>query len=138
MATIAPINLTGQVTFNTAPTAAMNATFAGNYKILFDIGRRQRLALLLNALIMRSGSVGGLNYNTKHAQLFTDSKLYTRGISNMDPITMLTAIWEQVSINAYSVAADIQAQMSTMSDFENLSEDELWRMIALVTAGAGA
>jgi hypothetical protein len=138
MATLAPINLTGQVTFNTAPTAAMNATFAGNYKILFDIGRRQRLALLLNALIMRCTNVGGSSYNTKHAQLFTDSKLYTRGISNIDPITMLTAVWEQIGIQTYAVAADIQSQMSTMSDFENLSEDELWRMIALVTASAGA
>jgi hypothetical protein len=133
----APINILAQAAFSNTPiTAAQNRTFASNYHIFSQIGRRQRLAVMINALVTRNNANGNVDYRVLHQLLFTDSKAYTRGISELDPITAQAAVWGAIGIN-YLIPADLQAQMATMSDLENLSEEELWRMITMLLAAFG-
>ena len=96
------------------------------------------MTVLVNALVQRGASSGGFNYSLAgHSKLFPDSKHLTIGISNIDPISMLSAVWAGVSINSFTMAADVQSVMNTQSDLLQLSEDELWRMVALLIAGPG-
>jgi hypothetical protein len=134
----APINIAGQFGFTNTPiTAAQNATFETNYHILSQIGRRQRLAIMVNALVTRNWAQSFFDYRSKHAQLFTDSRLFTRGISNMNEIAAQAAVYGAIGVVSGTVSADLQSQMITVSDLENLSEDELWRMIVMLYAAWG-
>ena len=131
-----PITLTAQAAFALAPTKTQATTFAGNYKIIKDLPRRVQLAFLVNALIFRF-SLGGFQYGSKHAQLVTDSTFFTIGDSMIDPIASQAAVWQALSIQAYALSSDVQAQYNTISDLAQFSEDQLWRMAALLVAGPG-
>jgi hypothetical protein len=132
------INIIGQLPFSTAPTAAINATFAANYHIFNQIGRRQQLAVMVQAIAARNATIHfNVDYTGAHKLLFSDGKLFTRGISNMDPITAQSAVYAALGTSAYALPNDLQAQLSTMSDLENLSEDELWRMVVMLNAAYG-
>jgi hypothetical protein len=132
-----PITLTTQASFTAAPTKAQAATFAGNYKIIKDLPRRTQLTFLVNALIFRSAIGTGFQYSSKHAQLVTDSGFFTIGDSMLDPIASQAAVWQAVAIQQYGINSDVQAQLNTIADLSQFSEDQLWRMAALLVATVG-
>ena len=134
----APITILSPGPFSVSPPpSTFNGNFASNYQIFSQIGPRQRMAVMVYALLLRSFSVqGGFDYRLKHTQLFADGKLFTKGQSILDPITAQAAVWAGIGTQ-YTSTIDLAGQMAIMSDLENLSEDELWRIAVMLIAAYG-
>lgn len=114
--------------------AASQKSFDNDYAkaSVGNLTTRQRLAIIIVAMTHTETAV---NYKTNHAGLIQDSRVYTGGISQFDYWTAAVGLeWTNGHAVDGTLSADIPTLLSEGRDLENLSEDQLFRIIALLRA----
>lgn len=109
-------------------------SFANDYfkSAVGSLTTRQRLALIIVAMTHTETAV---NYKSNHAGLIQDAKVYTGGISQFDYWTAAVGLeWTNGHAVDGTLSADVPTLLKEGRDLENLAEDQLFRIIALLRA----
>lgn len=114
------------------PNATSAKSFDADYAkaSVGSLSTRQRLALIIVAMTHTETSV---NYKLKHPALIQDAMVYTGGISQFDYWTAAVGLeWTNGHAVDGSLSADVPTLLEEGRDLENLPEDTLFRIIALL------
>lgn len=120
-----------------ANNSASAQSFANNYAKLKapGVSTRERKAFIVLALMWILGETESPDYRGNNAGVIQDAAVYTKGISHFDPWAAMCAIFLS---QAYTIKGSFPMTMdglvSDSRDFINLSEDELDRIVTLLSA----
>lgn len=117
-----------------AHNSSSSISFVNNYykAAVPNLSTRQRLTIAIISLIH---SFNTPDYTTNHAGLIQDTAVYTGGISQFDWGTALVALaWSLGKAQDATLSDDVDTLLNEGRDLENLSEEELWRILGMVFA----
>lgn len=124
-----------------ANNAASAKAFAANYFKLAvpNLSNQDRRMILVLGMIYLVADAGTVNYKTNHKGLIQDAAVFTAGISNIDVFAALAALItsEANTITPAPLSLDVNTLLAEGRDLDNLSEDELDRILALLFAQLG-
>lgn len=114
--------------------SASSVSFAADYfkSAVPNLTTRQRLAISIVAL---THGFTTPDYTANHAGLIQDAAVYTKGISQFDWATSFVGLcWTLGKSQDATLSDDVDVLLAEARDLENLSEEELWRVLATVFA----
>lgn len=114
--------------------SASSVSFAADYAKSAppNLSTRQRLTI---AIVSLTHGFTTPDYTANHAGLIQDAAVYTKGISQFDWATSFVGLcWTLGKSQDAALSDNVDDLLAEGRDFENLSEEELWRILATIFA----